>query len=165
MRTSRLFLKDNIPILNTSISVYGENHVDIYLDNLKLDPKYIPTAVNIPIGSSGVSYPSLMIHPDYFHWNNDGEIELKSYGKFPRKGYIFYNHIKSWQYREIDSEGYYKRQIGQLKENRLVEHRYVPAEDGVGLRKILPGENPGIGSLTMSSLENVIVGIAFPLSL
>ena len=165
MRASRLFLKDNIPILSTSISVYGENHVDIYLDNLKLDPKYIPTAVNIPIGSSGVSYPSLMIHPDYFHWNNDGEIELKSYGKFPRKGYIFYNHIKSWQYREIDSEGYYKRQIGQLKENRLVEHRYVPAEDGVCLRKILPGENPGIGSLTMSSLENVIVGIAFPLSL
>ena len=165
MRTSRLFLKDNIPILSTSISVYGDNHMDIYLDNLKFDPKYIPTAVNIPIGSSGVSYPTLMIHPDYFHKNDDGDISFKSFGKFPRKGHIFYNHIKSWQYREIDSEDYYKRQIGQLKENRLVEHLYVPAEDGIGLRKILPGENPGIGSLRMSNLENVIVGITFPLSL
>lgn len=147
-------------------------HYRIFLNDFTEEGKYQPAVVNVPVSGKGskaaVSYPALLVPMEYFPLGLSGDWIRDLIGKFPTSGYVVYQnnlYSTSWDFLEIKSNSdWYKRKSAVLCESRLVEHLYVPNDDGITFRKANPGEENKGGFLS-SSYETSKVGVMLPLML
>lgn len=147
-------------------------HYRIFLNDFTEEGKYQPAVVNVPVSGKGskaaVSYPALLVPMEYFPLGLSGDWIHDLIGKFPTSGYVVYQnnlYSTSWDFLEIKSNSdWYKRKSAVLCESRLVEHLYVPNDDGITFRKANPGEENKGGFLS-SSYETFKVGVMLPLML
>ena len=151
----------------------GLPYYRIFLNDFTEEGKYQPTVVNVPIpgkeSKAAISYPALLIPMEYFPFGLNGDWIRDLIGKFPTSGYVVYQNnlysATSWEFLEIKSNSdWYKRKSGVLRESRLVEHLYVPNDDGITFRKAYPGEE-NKGGFFSSSYETFKVGLMLPLML
>ena len=150
----------------------GLPYYRIFLNDFTEEGKYQPAVVNVPVpgkeSKAAISYPALLIPMEYFPFGLNGDWILDLIGKFPTSGYVVYQnnlYSTSWEFLEIKSNSdWYKRKSGVLRESRLVEHLYVPNDDGITFRKANPGEE-NKGGFFSSSYETFKVGLMLPLML
>ena len=144
----------------------------IFLDDFTEEGKYQPAVVNVPVAGSeskaAISYPALLVPMEYFPFGLSKDWVHDLIGKFPTSGYVVYQnnlYSTSWEFLEIkNSSDWYKRKSGVLCESRLVEHLYIPNDDGITFRKANPGEE-NKGGFFSSSYETFKVGVMLPLLL
>ena len=144
----------------------------ILLEDFTEEGKYQPVVVNVPVTGSesraAVSYPALLVPMEYFPFGLSGDWVRDLIGEFPASGYVIHQnnlYTTLWEFLEIKSNSdWYKRKSGVLCESRLVEHLYVPNDDGITFRKANPGEE-NKGGFFSSSYETFKVGLMLPLML